>query len=76
MSNAEKLLQALLNGETVDFEPKSRFEQYLKNCIDRCGCDGLPTPRTRAEALLHQLAEKSTGGLTEEEINEALGGTY
>lgn len=60
-SRYEVLIKALLNGETVNFEPRSRTEKYLKNCCDKCGCDGLPEPRTRAEALLYQLAEKLAG---------------
>lgn len=61
-SRYEEMLQALLNGDTVNFEPRSRMEQYLKNCCDQCGCNGLPEPRTRAEMLLYQLAEKLAGG--------------
>lgn len=60
-SRYEEMLQALLNGDTVNFEPRSRMEQYLKNCCDQCGCNGLPEPRTRAEMLLYQLAEKLAG---------------
>ena len=62
MSRLEKMLGALLNGEQVDITPRSRLEQYLKNCCDKCGCDGLPAPRSRAEALLYQLAEQLAGG--------------
>ena len=62
MSRLEEYLTALLNGETVNIEPRSRLEKYLKNCCDMCGCDGLPTPRARAEVLLYQLAEKLAGG--------------
>ena len=62
MSRTEQLLTALLNGETVDIKPRSRLEQYLKNCCDKCGCDGLPKPRARVEILLYQLAEQLAGG--------------
>lgn len=62
MSRIEKILAALLRGETVDFEPESRAEQYLKNCIEACGCTGLPTPVTRLDALLYALADKMAGG--------------
>lgn len=68
-SNFEKLLQALLNGETVDIQPHSRMEAYLKNCCEGCGCDGLPEPVTRADALLYALAEKLAGGGTSEQGN-------
>ena len=71
MSRFEELLTAFLNGEVVDFEPLSRMEQYLKNCCDKCGCDGLPTPNTRAEILLYQLAEQlknGGGGGTEADV--------
>lgn len=79
MSALEQLLTALLNGEQVNIEPRSRLEQYLKNCCDRCGCDNLPTPRSRAEILLYQLAEQLAGGgggLTDKEIEECLNTSY
>lgn len=76
-SRTEKMLTALLNGESVAFEPRSRVEAYLKNCCERCGCEGLPEPRARVEALLYRLAETLGGnGLTQEMIEEALGGDY
>lgn len=62
MSEFENLLMKLLNGETADIIPQSRLEQYLKNCCDKCGCDGLPTPQTRGEILLYQLAEQLASG--------------
>ena len=62
MTDIEKLLIALLNDETIDFTPKTRTEAYLKNCCDACGCEGLPTPITRQDALLYELAEKLAGG--------------
>ncbi len=61
-NDQEKLLVALINGETVDFEPNTRVEAYLKNCCEGCGCDGLPPPVTRTDALLYALAEKLAGG--------------
>lgn len=61
-SRYEELLQALLNGETADIVPRSRLEATLKNCIEGCGCDGLPEPQSRSEAYLQALAEKMKGG--------------
>ena len=61
-SRFEDLVTALLKGETVDIEPRSRIEQCLKNCIDRTGTDGLPAPQSRVEALLWQLAEQLEDG--------------
>lgn len=52
------LLSALLNGETIDFEPKTNNQAYLKACCEACGCSGLPEPKTVNGALLFQLAEK------------------
>lgn len=57
-SRFEKLLEALVNGETADIVPQSRAEAALKNCIEGCGCDGLPEPQSRSEAYLQALAEK------------------
>ena len=62
MSTTEELLQALIEGGTLDIEPRSRIEAYLKNCVDCCGCEGLPAPRSRVEALLYKLAEVMAGG--------------
>ena len=53
----EMLLNALINGETIDFEPQSRMEAYLKNCINKTGTEGLPPPESRADALMYKLAE-------------------
>lgn len=64
-SRIEKLLTALLNGDSVeDFKPRSRAEHYLKNCILKIGVEGLPDPQSRLDALLYQLAElmPTTGG--------------
>lgn len=62
MTRTEKLLTALINGETVSLEPQSRIEMALKNCCEQCGCDGLPEPQSRIEVLLHILAEKLANG--------------
>ena len=56
-SRMEMLLNALINGETIDFEPQSRMEAYLKNCINKTGTEGLPPPESRADALMYKLAE-------------------
>lgn len=64
MTRYEKLLDSLLKGETVDIVPQSRMEQVLLNCIDKCGCDGLPAPTSRAEAYLQALAEQIESGGT------------
>lgn len=54
MSNIEKLLKALINGDDVSsFEPLSRCEVILKSC-----CTGEVhniTPQSRIEALLEAL---------------------
>lgn len=80
-SRMEQLLNSILNGTTEDFHPQSRMEEYLKACCNKTGTEGLPTPMSRADALLYQLAENiAQSGDTQEAINEALGvienGTY
>lgn len=60
-SRVETLLNALIKGETIDFEPQSRMEEYLKNCINKTGVEGLPTPQSRVDALLYSLADKLSG---------------
>lgn len=71
-SRMEEMITALLNGGTVDFQPHSRMEQYLQNCIDGSGTEGLPIPDCRAEVLLYELAENisagSGGDVSEEDI--------
>ena len=62
MTDFEKMVTALLNGESVDLEPNCRCEEYLKACIDGTGTDSLPTPRSRMDILLWQLVEKMAGG--------------
>ena len=83
MSRTEDLIKAILNDESVDLVPRSRVEQYLKNCVDACGCDGLPVPRSRLEVLLYSLAEKMAGsgggsGVTIRNQNKTIteNGTY
>ena len=61
-SKLEELLNATINGDTVDFTPQSRMEEYLKACINGTGTEGLPTPQSRSDALFMQLAEKMAGG--------------
>lgn len=60
-SRIEMLLNALINGETIDFEPQSRMEAYLKNCINNTKTEGLPPPESRVDALLYKLAENGSG---------------
>jgi hypothetical protein len=62
MTDFEKMVTALLNGESVDLEPNCRCEEYLKACIEGKGTDSLPTPRSRMDILLWQLAEKASSG--------------
>lgn len=64
-SRFEHLLQALLNGESLDdFKPLSRIEECLINCCRRIGRDGLPEPHSRAEFLLQELADQLASGDT------------
>ena len=58
----ETLLNAVINGDTIEFTPRSRMEEYLKNCINKAGIEGLPDPRSRADALLYMLAENISSG--------------
>lgn len=46
--------------------PISKTEMYLKACCEGCGCANLPTPTTRIEELLYQLAEKLAGTTSNE----------
>lgn len=67
MTNAEKLLYAVLNGEATpdDVEIISRIDKYLSACCNRCGCAGLPEPVTRIDKLLYELAaelHETSGG--------------
>lgn len=61
-SKIEKLLNATIDGETIEFNPQSRMEEYLKNCVNKTGTDGLPTPQSRVDALLYKLAETIGSG--------------
>lgn len=61
-STLETLIIALLNGENVDFNPISRSDKYLKNCLEGLGAEGLPAPISRLDNLLYQLAIKTEGG--------------
>lgn len=57
-SRNEEQLIALLNDTVADVEIISRVDKYLQACCDGCGCEGLPTPITRKDELLYQLAAK------------------
>lgn len=70
MSRYEELLDCLIKGETANIEPRSRMEQVLLNCIEKCGCDGLPSPKSRAEAYLQALAEQMKGGGSDGSVTE------
>lgn len=61
-NRVETLLNAVINGETIDFNPQSRMEEYLKNCINKTGTEGLPAPQSRVDALLYKLAETIASG--------------
>lgn len=60
-SRFEDMVNALLKGEHVDFDPHSRLEEYLQACINGTTAD-LPTPISRSEILLYQLAVKIASG--------------
>lgn len=62
MTDFEKLVTALLNGESVTITPNTDFERYLIACIEGSGTEGLPTPNSRMDVLLYQLAEKIGNG--------------
>ena len=59
-SSVEKLLEALVNGETIDLVPLSRNETYLLALIN--GEKDVPAPQSRVEAYLHQLCQNGSGG--------------
>lgn len=86
-SRIEDLVSVLINGGSVSFAPNSRVEQYLQNCIDGSGTDGLPTPDSRIEILLWQLADNINSGgggvevdpdsiATDKEVTEMLDGIF
>ena len=58
----ETILNAIINGETIEFEPRSKCEEYLKNCVNKTGTIGLPEPESRLDALLYRLSEVMMGG--------------
>ena len=59
-SRIEQLLEALLNGDTVDIVPQSRNEELLLAMIN--GEKPTGSPHSRMEAYFHALAEKGMGG--------------
>ena len=63
MSRAEELLEALIDESgSADFEPRSRFEHYLKCAINKSGLEHCPEPVSRGDLLLKTLAEKIIEG--------------
>ena len=57
-SNVEKLLNALINGETVDIIPQTNIEHFLKECVDRVVCEDCPKPVSRIDNLLILLRDR------------------
>lgn len=58
-SRIDELFQKVINGESIeDFQPISRSEAYLKAALTRSGVEGLPTPISRLDVLLYELASK------------------
>lgn len=64
MTDFEKLVTALLNGETVTITPNTDFERYMLACINGTGTDGLPVPNSVMDILLYQLVEKMAGSVS------------
>lgn len=58
-SRHEILLDALLNGTTVDINPQSRAEEFLLALLN--GVKDLPTPQSRLEAYYYALCQKGLG---------------
>ena len=56
LSRIEILWNCLITGETPDFEPQSRNEQYLMAMLNYYDISNLPTPMSRGEKLLYKLA--------------------
>lgn len=58
MSRIETLLNAAIDGgeSLPDFAPLSRSEAYLKACLEKSGTEGLPSPISRLDVLLYELA--------------------
>lgn len=82
MSNMEKLLTALINGESLnDFAPTSRIEQILICCLNKTGVESCEPSQSTIEVLLQELATNIEQGgeagipievSTAEEMNELL----
>ena len=60
LSRIEKLWNCLITGETPDFEPLSRNENYLMALLDRYDISNLPAPMSRGEKLLYKIAVGET----------------
>lgn len=80
MTRLEELLTKLINGESLEgYKCTCRLESHLINCINRKGLEGLPSPKSRLEALLQALAvEIQNGGGTkvEGDIKITANGTH
>lgn len=57
MSREEELLRGLIDGTSVDAEPQSRSEAYLKAIIDGEDVSKLGEPQSRVEKLYVELAD-------------------
>lgn len=62
MTRKEKMLSALIKGETPDIEPITRTEKYLECAIKKSGTADAPEPVTRMDYLLRELADKMSQG--------------
>lgn len=60
LSRIEILWNCLITGETPDFEPQSRNEQYLMAMLGLYELENLPTPISRGEKLLYKIAVGET----------------
>lgn len=56
-NDASILLDAVNDDGTIEFNPQSRTEEYLKSCINKTGIEGLSRPQSRIDALLYILSE-------------------
>lgn len=80
-SNIERLLNALINGESIDIDPQTNVEHFLKECVDEVCCGHCPEPKSRMDILLIELRDKlingSGSGKTEQEksVNITSNGT-
>lgn len=71
-SRNEMILQAIIDGETLaDFSPMSRTEAYLKACLNKSGITNLPSPISRIDYLLLELADLFSQGSTPVKSNIA-----